>query len=106
MKRKSNEPKGYTFIGNTPNHAGLRPELLDSLKESRPILYKMRSNAAYVREQLERHNYKFKGLRTILREDAYDLDDVLITPHGSYLAVYVHNDDMSEYNRRYEAAMK
>ena len=106
MRRKSHEIAGYTFIGNIPNHTGLRPELLDIVKASHPTLYKMHSNAAYVREQLERHNYKFKGLRTIMRDDAYDLDGVRITPYGIYLAMYIHNDDMNEYNRRYESAMK
>lgn len=97
--------KGYTFVGNTQN-CNLNKEALDVLSVTHPKLYAYTTNDKSLAVAQQRHNYMFRGLRTRLSLDAYDIYGKAITPRGRYSTVYVHDDDMNEYNRRYEAAMK
>lgn len=97
--------KGYTFVGNTQN-CNLNKEALDVLSVTHPKLYSYITHDKSLAVAQARHELMFRGLRTRLSLDAYDIYGKAITPRGRYLAVYVHDDDMNEYNRRYEAAMK
>ena len=105
MKLEKPELKGYTLVGNIPNK-GIRPELVTALQLTHPVLYKTLTHYKNVQVCRARYAYMFDGLRVELGVEAYDIHGKAITPQGCYLAVYVHNKDLNEYNRRYEAAMR